>query len=131
MCFLLILLTMTPKFKSLEPNFPFDKSLKNCVIFELLELESEEFLIIIRNSSNSTWPDPSSSTSSIISCTSCRDSAKPRPMSGFSNSPIPTDPVPYSSRLSKHSFSLRSSGSRKSKCADRPVLHIHFLLSLS
>lgn len=72
----------------------------------LLTSLPSEFLIILRNSPNSIFPDPSSSTKSIISCTSSLVSAKPKPMRGSSNCSTPIEPVPVSSSESKHSYNF-------------------------
>ncbi len=59
-----------------------------------------------RNSGNSIIPEPSSSTDIIMSITSSLVSAKPKPISGSSNSSIPMAPEPSPSREPKHSFSF-------------------------
>ena len=82
--------------------------------------------MIIKNSSNSICPDPSSSTSSIISRTSYRPSANPSPIRGSSNSSIPIEPPPSSSRATKHSLSFLNSSSEKSKTWDLPLWQNHF-----
>lgn len=91
--------------RSFFENYPLVMSLKNLLIFAVFSLPSE-FLIIPRNSVNSIMPDPSSSTKSIISCTSSLFSANPSPIRGSSNSSIPMEPEPSPSNELKHSFSF-------------------------
>ena len=128
--------TMRLKLRPLLPNLPFDISLKNWFILAVFSFISEPFeesfiSIILRNSLNSMQPEPSSSTQSIISSTSSRVSAKPRPISGSSSSSIPMEPEPSSSRALKHSCSFFISSSVNLRTWPYPRWQYHFLCFFS
>jgi hypothetical protein len=104
MYFLRIFCTIMLKLRSPPPRCPDASSLKKLFILEVDS--SESFLMMDRNSSNSIYPEPSSSTMSIISCTCCLVSASPRPIKGSSSSSIPIAPEPSESKDWKHSLRL-------------------------
>lgn len=112
--FLLIVLTINSngRFSEIVPpaNLPYVISLKNSMIAVfLIALPPFPFFfsfafIISKNSLNSIWPDPSSSTESNIYLTSSLDSAIPNEIKGPSNSSNPISPEPSLANDLKYCF---------------------------